>query len=222
MSGIVKGLFGGKSRAEKQLERVRPVSFNTAGLSGRFNEGSNTFGVTRSSGLTSALGSLTSRLGERSQAFGNLRKRVSGGFGDLTRAKVDAIRRTGSRTIGNLRGALGQRRVLGSSFAQREIASTEALFGQEEERARAEGVVGELALESELIGREFSGAIEAAQALVGQFNFEASLAANLSTATQNMLNANATAQAQAAASSEGGAFDFLGTVLGLKGVFGGD
>ena len=213
MSGIVKGLFGGKSRAEKQLERVRPVSFTSPGLTGRAR--GDRVDVSRSAGLTGALQGLVRGLGERSQAFRGLRSRVAPGFGDLTRARVDAIRRAGSRTIGNLRGQLGQRRVLGSSFAQREIASTEALFAQEEERARAEGTVGEIALTGQLIEREFAGAIEAAQSLINQFNFEASLGANLATASQNLQQANATAQAQAAASSEGGAAEFLGTVVGF-------
>lgn len=211
---FVKSLFGGKSRAEKQLEQFRPVNFRSSGLSGNFNKGSNTFSVSRSAGVDSSLSNLVQGLRGRSNEFAELRGEVRPGFGRLTQSRVDAIRNAGSRTVGNLRQELGRRRILGSSFAEREIASTEATFAQEEERARAEAGVQEIALTGELIQREFAGAIEAAQALIGQFNFESSVAASLSTNTTNALNANLTAQAQAAAAAEGGASEFLGTVIG--------
>ena len=59
---------------------------------------------------------------------------------------IDAIRSAGKRTIGNLREELGKRRVLGSTFASREIASTEAEFGRIEEQSRAESFLQELTL----------------------------------------------------------------------------
>lgn len=219
MSGLVKGLFGGESGAEKQIAKAQPVSFGAPGLSGRFDRIGNRFDVTRSAELETALSNLTRGLENRSSAFRALRERVRPGFGDVTRARVQAIRDAGSRTVGSLRDRLRQRRVLGSSFADREIAGIESQFAQEEERARAEAAIQETVLTSEILDQETRAAIEAAGALVSQFNLESNMAANLSTATQNFLNQNAIAQGQARAASEGGSGSFIGTVLG--GLFGG-
>lgn len=211
---FVKSLFGGKSRAEKQLEQFRPVNLRSSGLSTDFNRTTNTLSLDRSGAVDASLSNLVQGLRNRSTEFRNLREDVRPGFGRLTQSRVDAIRTAGSRTVGNLRQELGRRRILGSSFAEREIAGTEATFAQEEERARAEAGVQEIALTGELIQREFAGAIQAAQSIINQFNFESSVGASLATNTTNALNANLTAQAQAASAAEGGAGDFLGTVVG--------
>lgn len=242
MPSVVKGLFGGSSRAESRLQNFRPTGFNTPGLiasqggtaaggrgiSGFLNrvvggQGQGGLTLTRTEGMNTALEGLMTGLAGRSRAFGTLLGRVSPGFGDLTRARVQAIRDAGSRTVGNLRSDLNQRRVLGSGFAQREIASTEAMFAQEEERARAEATVQELEMSRQLIGDTFSGAIEAAMSAINQFNFETTVAAGLTTSTNELMAANNRAQAEAASASEGGAFELLGTIVGLNpwGIFGG-
>ena len=214
MSGIVKGLFGGKSRAESVIERARPVSFVAPGLRGAFNESTNTFTLSRDQAVDDALSNLTRGFTGRASAFRQLRGRVAPGFGELTQARVRAIRDAGSRTVGSLRDRLRQRRVLGSSFAEREITSTERQFAEAEEEARAEAKVQELGLTAAFIDQEFSATTEAAASVIRQFNIESALAANVSTATQNMLNANAIARGQAASASEGGAGSFLGTIAG--------
>ena len=158
MGNIVKGIFGGP---ERRLKKFRPVNFSAPGLAGTFTKvGKNQFDLdlARSPGVDAALSGLTSGLAARSAEFGALRERVAPGFGDLTRARVGAIRDASQRTVGNLRNRLRQRRVLGSSFGQSQIDATEATFAREEERARAEGVIGEIGLSSELIAREFAGA----------------------------------------------------------------
>lgn len=214
MSGL-KALITGKSSGEKKLAQAKPVGFNTGGLSGSFNERTNTFGITRSSALTQGLESLQTRLGQRSTEFANLRKRVSGGFGDVVRSRVDAIRNAASRTIGNLREELGKRRVLGSSFAQREIAGIEASFVVGEERARAEGAIQELGLEATFIDQQFQASVAAAQTVVDQFNFEAQLGANAGANAQNMILRRQEGIANLRAGAEAGQAEFLGLVTGL-------
>lgn len=210
----LKKIFGSSG---SKLRKFRPVNFSTPGGSGDFTKvGRNQFDFdfNRSSGVDSALSGLQQGLSGRSEAFANLRGRVSGGFGDLTRARVQSIRDAGTRTVGNLRNRLRQRRVLGSSFGENQLASTEALFAQEEERARAEGVVGEIGMEAQLIGQEFAGAIEGAQALLSQFNFETSLAAGLQQSATQAVQNMAIARSQAKAASNAAAGDFFGAVLG--------
>lgn len=210
----LKKIFGGAGR---KLKKFRPVNFSTAGGQGTFTKvGRNQFdfNLNRSAGVNNALSGLTTGLEDRSAAFGGLRSRVSGGFGDLTRAKVQSIRDAGTRTVGNLRNRLRQRRVLGSSFAENQITSTEAQFAQEEERARAEGVVGEIGLEADLIGREFAGAIEAAQTLLNQFNFETGIASGLQqSATQAVQNVGI-ARAEARSAMDAGIGSIAGTLIG--------
>ncbi len=66
----------------------------------------------------------------------------------------------------------------------------------------------------QLIGEEFGAITEGAAVLVDQNNLDAALAANLSTATSNILNANLTAQAEARAAQEQAGEDFIGTLVG--------
>jgi len=164
--------------------------------------------------LSQNLEALKTRLGERSAEFKNLRSKVGGAFSDVIRGRVDAIRQAGSRTVGNLREELSKRRVLGSSFAQREIAGIEASFAEQEARERSEGALAQLGAEAELINQEFQGGIQSAMAMISQLNLEGSLAANLGVSAQNLMMARAEGQAQADQFGEGAQIDFLGTVAG--------
>ncbi len=189
MSGIFKKMFG-KSSSEKRLRDFTPVSFNSGGLSGRFDKRANTFSLTRSGGVSDALAGITGGLRDRAAAFHGLADRVGPGVGELTQARVGAIRRAGERTVGSLKDRFRQRRVLGSSFAEREIAGVESMFGKEEERAAAEGKLTELGLTAEFLSEAFASGIQSFEALLNQFNLESSLAANVSNAGTNaMLNA---------------------------------
>lgn len=214
MSGIVKGLFGGRSKGEKILSQFSPVGFSSAGFSGRFNKESNTFDLTRTGEQNEAIDSLRQSFASRSEAFGRLKERVRPGFGELTRTRIDAIRRAGSRAVGNLREELATRRVQGSSFGQNLIASEEARFGQLEEQTRAEAKLQELGLTAEFVNQETAAAIEGAQAVLQQMNFETGLSAGLSQSTSQQVQANLMAQAEARAASEGGFGNLLGTVIG--------
>jgi len=208
------GKLFGKSGAERRLRDFQPSNFRSPGLSGRFNKSTNTFSVSRGRGVDSALSSLRQGLEGRSAAFGELRDQVTPGFGRLTRSRVEAIRNARSRAVGNLREELGKRRVLGSSFAQREIAGVEAQFGQIEEQTRAESFLTELGVNADLIQQEFSGAIEAAQAFINQFNIESSLAAGMATNATNAINSNLQAQAQVAQARRDGIGELIGTIIG--------
>jgi len=187
-------------------------SFTTPGFTGSFADGNLT--LTRSAEQQGLFDQLQSRLGDTTSALRSLREQVAPGFGDLTRARVKAIRDAGSRTVGNLREELGKRRVAGSSFAEREIASTEALFAQEEERARAEAKVQEIALTDQLIGHEFNAAFSVLTTLISQGNFEASLAAGFETAMLQLQEGVQAANDQIQQAHMAGKMEVIGDVIG--------
>lgn len=216
MSRIIKGIFGGTSSSERILQRFKPTGFSSPGLSGTF--ANDRFTLRRGAEAGEALADVGSLSQEQASAFRGLRGRVRPGFGELTRTRIDAIRSAGKRTIGNLREELGKRRVLGSTFASREIASEEARFGQIEEQSRAESFLQELALTGELIKEEFSSSISGVLEVLKQLNFETSIGAGLSANASSLINDNLTSQAEARAAQQAVGEDFLGTVLGF--IFG--
>src|SRR3990167_9069073 len=204
MVSIVKGLFGGKSKSEKILQRFTPAGFSTPGLTGTFDKGTNTFSVSRTEEGQRTLDSLRGGFEGLATELRGLRPQVAPGFGRLTESRVQAIRGAGQRAVGNLREELSRRRVLGSSFAQREVVATQAEFGRQEEQARAESFLQDFDATRELIGQEFQASIAGSAAVLDQLNFETGLGAQLSNASSQQMQQNILAQAQARAANEAG------------------
>ncbi len=207
------GKIFGKSSGEKALANFRPVSFSSPGLSGTFDN--NRFTLSRGAETSEALGDIRSLSQEQAGAFRGLRDRVKPGFGELMRTRIDAIRSAGKRSIGNLRQELTKRRVAGSSFASREIASEEARFGQIEEQTRAETFLQELSLTGELIREEFSSAISGIETILKQLNLESTIAAQLSQSAGSQIASLLPAREQAAAARREGNADFFMELIGL-------
>ena len=207
----------GKSSGEKRVAAFTPSGFSSRGLSGSFTN--NTFTLRRGDDVSEALGGIQGLSQEQASAFRGLRDRVRPGFGELTRTRIDAIRSAGKRTIGNLREELGKRRVLGSTFATREIASEEARFGQIEEETRAESFLQELELTRQLIGDEFKSALAGIATVLSQLNFESSLAAELSSNASALMQANGEASAEISTARRAGNAEFLTTIAGIFAIF---
>jgi hypothetical protein len=223
MSRIVKGIFGGSSKSEQIIRKFQPVGFSTpGGLSADFvpsgTGGGGSFNLTRGEETNQAISALVGSGVEARRGFSRLRGQVRPGFGRLTQSRVEAIRGAGERTVGNLREELSRRRVAGSSFAQREIASTEAEFGRLEEQSRAEALIQEIGLTGQLIGQEFQSALQTILPILKQLNIESSIAAGLATNASAQINANLVAQGEAQAAQQAAGEDFLGTIAGL--IFG--
>ena len=220
MSRIIKGIFGGRSKSEEILQRFQPVGFGTQdGLSASFQPsgtgGSGTFNLTRGEGSNRAIESLVGATQSATRGFKDLRSQVRPGFGRFTQSAIESIRGAADKTVGNLREELSKRRVIGSSFAQREIASTEAEFGRLEEQARSEALLAEIGATGKLIGMEFEAAITGITSILKQFNFESGIAASLAINASAQLNANLTAQGEAQAAQQAAGEDFLGTIAAL-------
>ena len=133
----------------------------------------------------------------------------------FTRSRINRLRANRQRTVGNIRGELQKRRVLGSSFAQASVAGAEAEFALAEDEITAEGQLTELGLERQLIFDESQAGIDAATTLLEQFNFESTLGANLSVQAGTQIQQNLTVAAQAASARRAGNAELFGTLVGL-------
>ncbi len=83
-----------------------------------------------------------------------LRGEVRPGFGRATDSRVTALRAQQRQSVGNLQEELSRRRVLGSSFASREVAALNADFAMREDQIRADAFIDELTASGELLGLE--------------------------------------------------------------------
>lgn len=199
-------------KAGRALDDFAPAGFESPGLSGSFNRDTNSFNLRRTAEGEEALANLRGGFEGLAGELRGLRGDVKPGFGRLTQARIDAIRGAGQRSVGNLREELGKRRVLGSTFASREIGSEEARFGQLEEEARAEAFLQELDLTQQLISEEFRASIQGAAVVLDQLNFESSLAADLAQSSSQQNQATAVARAELHSAAAAGYFELAGTL----------
>ena len=103
-------------------------------------------------GLRPIQGAVSGVSSNLSSLYGELRP----GFGRLTEARVKTIRDAAAAAVGDLRTQMQQRNVLGSSFAADAEARTKLAFAQQEEQARAEAIVQETALSTEILQKQLA------------------------------------------------------------------
>ena len=127
--------------------------------------------------ITNFRGELNTSLAQSSALFGKLQEgealtrdelggllsRVRPGFGELSAAVEATIESERQRSVSDLRGNLAQRRVLGSSFAESTVASTNAEFAQRKRVARAESFLAELDLSRQILQQQFTNQFETVQ-----------------------------------------------------------
>lgn len=93
------------------------------------------------------------------------------GYGDVTNARVNAIRDLASKSTSDLRGDLARRRVIGSSFASDAISRDSAEFAKQEADSRAKSYLEELDAKTKLIQTKLDyqiKEIDATNTLLGQ------------------------------------------------------
>lgn len=81
---------------------------------------------------------------------------LKAGYGDITKARVNAIRDAGAASQSNLKSDISRRRVMGSSFGNDALARNEAEFGKQEADARARSYLEELDASVKLIDQRLN------------------------------------------------------------------
>lgn len=192
------------------------------GVNVNFRQKGAIFDVTPTAERREAVAGIRDVTSEAAGDIADLRGRVRPGFGELTQARVQAIRNRRRRSVGNLRENLARRRVLGSSFGQDAISRAESEFAQREAEARAKSFLQEFEATQNLLGREFELRRSGFQTLLDDLNFQSDLAARLAGAGGSSIAANARQQAELEAQRTGAQAGVLGTVGGAIGsVYGG-
>ena len=133
MGDFVGGLFGSDGDDAPVID-FNPVSISGGGINTSFRN--NKVNVSSNSNRKGLFDKLSGQFSSGSREFDNLLGKVSPGFGNLTNARVQAIRDAARSSIGNLGDTLSRRRVFGSSFGQDAIARAEAEFGKAEADVR--------------------------------------------------------------------------------------
>jgi hypothetical protein len=77
--------------------------------------------------------------------------RLRPGQGDLTESRVGGVRAARGKAVGGIRDAFNKRAVLGSNFAQKEIAAQIRDFAEVEDRIRAESFIQEMQAQEQLV-----------------------------------------------------------------------
>lgn len=217
--GITNALTGrssSSSRANKQLENMKPVNISGGGFSSSI--ANNTLNLTADPSRQAAVAGIQNVLNTGADQLSGMREQVTPGFGALTDARVGALTDARQRAIGTLRENLGRRRVLGSSFGADALSRAESQFGREEAEMRAQSFLQELDMSTQLIERETALRTTSASAALDELNLQASVATQLASGATAMFQANASVLAQLAARRAAANQQFLGDMIGTVGA----
>jgi hypothetical protein len=141
----------------------------------------------------------------------NLRDELTPGFSAVRAVRSAEIANARTRAVGNLRRSLSQRRVLGSSFGEASLASTEREFAEAQASTAAQSFLEELDANQRILALETAQINESLTRELSELGIAAGQTAQL--AQLNSANAQFVAQmkAQEAAARGSG----LGGLLGL-------
>lgn len=210
-AGAASALGGGGGSSSQAIDEFNPLGIRTSGLTA--SPKGVVFDVKSSPERQRLVKSLASLFPEQANLTRGLRDMVRPGMGALTEARLTAIDNSRSRAIGNLRENLARRRVLGSSFAQDALSRTEAEFGEQEAKARAQSFLEELEITNQLITQEFDQRRNEFQTFLDEMNLQADVATQLASGATSQLGANARLKAQLAAEEAAGRGSFFGQLI---------
>lgn len=149
------------------------------------------------------------RQGRVFEDLDTIRESIRPGFGQLSDAVVQSVGAARDRAIGNLRQQLADRRVSGASFALDAEARTRKEFAIAENRARAEAIIGEIALTSQVLDQE-SGLLQ--QEIQNELA-ELGIASGQTNAFLNAVSQANNIDKQLAAQEARGAGQFFGPIV---------
>lgn len=130
-----------------------PLSLNTPAFSFSGGGGNFTFGRTGDNPLDQ----FDARIPGFFNTIDDLRSRFRPGFSELREARLGATTAARQRGLSNLRSALANRRIQGSSFARAEQVQAQREFGQLEAEQQAQSFLEEVAANDQLLRTEAAG-----------------------------------------------------------------
>lgn len=195
-------LTGGGSAPKAQ----NPIGISAGGLTSsvaRVNgTGPRIFKTTRSDELNNILTNYSNSFGDNAASLKELLGQVEPGIGMLTKAGTAAFENARTKladrqraAIGNLRDNLARRRVLGSSFASDALSRQDATYEQaandlatQEAQFRADAYQKELSQKIDLMNQISANTAQKFKSLLDQSNLESSIATNLATGGNSVIN----------------------------------
>lgn len=130
------------------------------------------------------------------QAYGELLSQIEPGFGRLTNARKDELRRMQEKAVGNLRDNLARRRIAGSSFGEQLVGSLQSEYAALTDKAIAESMVEELKMTSDVIGARTQARTQTIAQALDHIQFETNVGNQLLQTTQAALQQNSMAQVE--------------------------
>lgn len=207
-SAGINALLGGNSGGglnssgvmdERAFRAFSPQAHSSGLVATPFANGGRGYNLSLGPGLTSALSEFRSLSEAGANQLGRLQSRLAPGFSDLRQAGLARLNANRTRTVGDLRGDLARRRVLGSSFANDTIARAEAEFALQEADFSSRTFLQEIDATVNLINQQNDLRLNAvSQELAAQSDL-ANISASLITGLQNNMTALAQTNAQIAA-----------------------
>lgn len=204
------GGSGGNS-GSAPLQNFKPTSFNAGGLSSSMS--GDTLNITPTAQRLGIVGGLQNTFGELASELGGQRARVAPGISELRAQRLGEVENARQQSIGNLRENLQRRRVLGSSFGADALTRAESEFAGQKDRVAAESFLQEFEMTNQLIGQQFAAKRGQFQTGLDDLNFQADLAAKLSSGATNAMAGNAKALAELNAKEAAGQGQFMGQLI---------
>ena len=168
-------LRGQRSLQFDQLPAPAPVSvpdvqalqLNTGGFTGAGGD------LQTTAARQGAVGGLINTFGQQALDFAGLREQLQPGVDAFTRARIAQIDNVARRSLGEERESQARRGISGSSFGSDALARRQIAFGQERERAAAEGERERFGLQRQLIDAEAQARAAQDQTRIAEFDFQA-------------------------------------------------
>lgn len=211
----IGGILGGATSSAPQVN-YQPPGFNAGGLTATF--GGNGYNISPSADRTAAVGGVANTFAQQAGALGALGAQYTPGFSALRAAQLGALSSSRTATMGNLSAQLGQRRILGSSFAQNQLTNAQSQFDQDQSQIIASTYLQELQASQQIIQQQYTAARGQFQTGLDEMNLEAGIAASLTGKASSTLEQAASIQAQLDAKAAAGTGSFFGSLGSMAGT----
>lgn len=185
-----------------------PTGFTSPGLNGSFSGvssggkggdglfGGGNFNLTEGSMVQNNRSGLKQAFLEQGRKLQGLLDTVRPGFSQFRQAGLNDIENQRQATVSNLADTMAQRRILGSSFANNNIANANAEYDKQRTDFIAKSYLEELAASNQLTQEKYQAITQGFAAALNQLDFESGMAAQMSSSVTQSYAQLAEAEAQ--------------------------